>query len=57
MDIDVVDQRIDLRGFYERFGYEPIAETPFTKLGAKVPVRMIRMAKTLPRGNRRPSFR
>jgi ribosomal protein S18 acetylase RimI-like enzyme len=58
MDIDVVDQRIDLRGFYERFGYEPIAKTPYAKPGVtKVPVSMIRMAKTLPRGNGRASFR
>jgi hypothetical protein len=50
MDIDVVDQRLELRGFYERFGYERISEMPFTKPGAAVPVSMIQMRKPLVTG-------
>jgi GNAT superfamily N-acetyltransferase len=47
MDIDVVDRRTELPGFYENFGYAPAGSTPYTSASAKVPVNMVRMTKAL----------
>lgn len=47
MDIDVVDLRTELPGFYTRFGYAPAGSTPYASASAKVPVRMVRMTKAL----------
>jgi ribosomal protein S18 acetylase RimI-like enzyme len=47
MDIDVVDQRTELPGFYTKFGYVAGGSTPFPSASARVPVNMIRMTKTL----------
>jgi GNAT superfamily N-acetyltransferase len=47
MDIDVVDRRLELPGFYTKFGYAATGSTPFASESAKVPVRMIRMSKRL----------
>ena len=47
MDIDVVDQRMELPGFYARFGYVAGGSTPYPSTSAKVPVKMIRMTKAL----------
>jgi len=49
MDIDVVDQRMELPGFYARFGYAADGSTPYPSASAKVPVQMIRMTKALKR--------
>jgi GNAT superfamily N-acetyltransferase len=47
MDIDVVDLRTELPGFYTRFGYAAAGSTPYASTAAKVPVRMVRMTKAL----------
>jgi ribosomal protein S18 acetylase RimI-like enzyme len=47
MDIDVVNLRTELPGFYTAFGYTPVGSTPYASAAAKVPVRMVRMTKAL----------
>lgn len=47
MDIDVIDQRIELPGFYTKFGYVAGGSTPYPSASARVPVRMVRMSKAL----------
>jgi GNAT superfamily N-acetyltransferase len=47
MDIDVVDLRTELPGFYTNFGYAEVGSTPYASETAKVPVRMVRMTKAL----------
>ena len=47
MDIDVVDRRLELPGFYAKFGYAAAGSTPYASESAKVPVRMVRMTKRL----------
>jgi hypothetical protein len=47
MDIDVVDQRVELPGFYAKFGYATGGSTPYPSASARVPVRMVRMTKAL----------
>ena len=47
MDIDVVDLRTELPGFYTRFGYAAAGTTPYASTAAKVPVCMVRMTKQL----------
>ena len=46
MDIDVVEQRPELPGFYAAFGYSAISATPYPH-ATKIPVRMVRMTKAL----------
>jgi GNAT superfamily N-acetyltransferase len=48
MDIDVVDQRLELPGFYSALGYSTRGVTPFPNPRCKLPVKMIHMAKALP---------
>jgi ribosomal protein S18 acetylase RimI-like enzyme len=48
MDIDVVDQRAELPGFYATLGFAPVGATPFADASAtKLPVRLIHMTKPL----------
>jgi len=47
MDIDVVDQRPELPGFYSALGYSTRGSTPFSNPRCKLPVSMIHMAKQL----------
>jgi hypothetical protein len=47
MEIDVVDLRTELPGFYTLFGYVPAGSTPYASETAKVPVRLVRMTKAL----------
>lgn len=48
MDIDVVDQRAELPGFYAAFGYSATGATPYPHTEAtKVPVSMVHMTKAL----------
>jgi GNAT superfamily N-acetyltransferase len=47
MDIDVVEQRPELPGFYATFGYSATGTTPFVKTRTKMPVRMVHMTKAL----------
>jgi GNAT superfamily N-acetyltransferase len=48
MDIDVVDQRPELPGFYAAFGYSATGATPYPHVAeTKVPVRMVHMMKAL----------
>ena len=47
MDIDVVDLRTELPGFYTIFGYVAVGSTPYASETAKVPVRLVRMTKVL----------
>ena len=47
MDIDVVDLRTELPGFYTSFGYVAAGSTPYASALARVPLRMIRMTKAL----------
>ena len=47
MDIDVVEQRPELPGFYAAFGYSAIGATPYPNATTKVPVRMVHMTKAL----------
>jgi len=47
MDIDVVDLRAELPGFYTMFGYVAAGSTPYPSESARVPVRMVRMTKAL----------
>lgn len=47
MDIDVVEQRPELPGFYAAFGYSAIGATPYANTPTKMPVRMVHMTKAL----------
>jgi len=41
IDIDVVNLRTELPGFYTAFGYTPVGSTPYASAAAEVPVRMV----------------
>jgi hypothetical protein len=48
MDIDVVDLRTELPGFYAGLGFTPTGSTPFhDPARTKQPVRLVRMEKPL----------